>query len=196
MKKDAGWLFPECRVILIYFFLLIVSGSRAQDIASLDTVDISKVPLSKNLRKCSLWFSDVSHDVPPDRFPALFKDTIPERYLRKIPASLVPKAVYLTFIVQNSSDTAIGCYFLPGFYFKGIELYVLDAAGKIEKLPHRSDDPLGYRKIMIPPKQTSTYFARLQFLKTSVNSLNPSLIRDYYLDAFATRTQNLTKENK
>ncbi|HZG26258.1 MAG TPA: 7TM diverse intracellular signaling domain-containing protein [Chitinophagaceae bacterium] len=195
MKKDAGWLFPKCRLTLILFFLLSISGTRAQDMARLDTIDISKVPLSKNLRKCSLWYTDVSHDIPPARFPGLVKDTIPGAYLRKIPGSLVPKAVYLKFVVQNSNDTAIGCYFLPGFYFKGIELYRLDAEGNIRKLPHESGDPLGYRKIMIPPKQTTTYFAHLQFLKTSVNSLNPSLIRDYYQESFAARTQNLTKEN-
>lgn len=55
------------------------------------------------------------------------------------------------------------------------------AGGQVEPLPSilpDDADSLGYRKITLSPHENSTFFVTLTFIKSSTNSINPSLTRD------------------
>ncbi len=179
-------------LLAILLCCVFTNVSHAQPVNPADTVEVSAIKLSLKLRSSVLWYHHDVQSISPEQIASLpFRDTIPLAIRRKITASLVQQDVYLKFNVRNTDDTSITCYFLPGYFFRRIDLFKLSGGDSGAALiPDTSGDPMGYRKIIFAPKEISTIFAHLQFVKTSVNSLDPDLVRDYYLDSFITRKKS------
>lgn len=159
---------------------------KAQNYSQPDTISLAKIQLSYKIRSKALWHVSDNVAVEPGQLPGLaFKDTIPVSFVSKVPPYLVQRNVYLKFIVQNTADTAINFCFLPGYYFEKIDLYRAGAGDRtIEKIPTLPDEPLGFKTVKMDANQTSVFYCRLQFVKTTVNTFEPFIIREYYLRPF------------
>ena len=178
--------------------MLLISVSLclyAQNRSSSDVINLSEIQLSYKMRSKAFWDTSSVQINLPDQLSMLgFKDTIPGFLISKVSPSLVQKYVYLKFVVQNTADTAINFYFLPGYYFGQIELYRADMPDTdIKKLQDQPNEPMGFRIIKMQPNQTSIFFSRLRFVKTTINSFDPTVVREYYLSSFISVNQSKAK---
>jgi len=105
-----------------------------------------------------------------------------------IPDNYVTKKALVKFTLCNSSDTAAGIYFFPGFYYTNIRLYAVRNAALVLLPDVLPDIPgkSGYRLIRLKENDRVTIVAELSFLKTYVNKIRPRLINPQYLGAFVT----------
>lgn len=173
------------------FFICLGQNTEAEHVHKPDTIDVSNIRLSENIRKAVSWktinpgFTDFT----------MSGMSLPDFVSKKVPPSLVEKPVYLKFILKNTAPRNITIYFFPGFHFRDITLYRADDAGSgMVRLEHYADESPGFKKIIVPPGSVSVYVAQLAFIKTTVNILNPELVRDYYLQPYITSLQSSGKD--
>lgn len=146
--------------------------------------DLARTGLLQNLYDNTWLYFSKTKNISPDDLPYLPFHKGTQKYNHFVPAALINKTGVLRFTVCNSSDQPASAFFCPGFLMDSIRLYRLSLAldkSTVEALPAMMpDDPdsLGYRKISLPPHDTSTFFAVLSFVKASSNSINPTLTRD------------------
>ncbi|MEJ7766799.1 MAG: sensor histidine kinase [Chitinophagaceae bacterium] len=193
-KRNAGFyktIFLSAVVILIGSVITSAAGQKHSDP---DTIDINRVQLSLNIASTALWHVGTETAVTSERLPAIvFNNTIPVAKSEKVSASLIQKYIYLKFVVKNTADTAIGFYFLPGYYYSEIALYKVNVPGADVQEEALHTETMGFKKIKLEANQTSVFFCRIKFVRTTINTLDPSLIRDYYLAAFIATNQNAAR---
>lgn len=162
-----------------------------------DIVNVSEIKLEQNLKNELLWFVDSSLYLRTEDLPhVIFKDIMPDFVTKRVHPALITKDVYLKFAIENTSDTNITLYFIPGFYFKTIELFSInEIKHTVKKLPAAPAGPTGYKKIIAAANQTNVIIAKLQFAKTTVNVIDPVLLKDYYLPSFIRNKQNSAKDS-
>lgn len=100
------------------------------------------------------------------------------------PAQVNDKAV-LKFILVNSSPQPQSAWFCPGFYFDSILLYRQTpqsaAVQPLTAILPPDPDSVGYRKITLAAHDTGVFYAVLTFIRSPINSINPSLTKDAYI---------------
>lgn len=100
------------------------------------------------------------------------------------PAQVNDKAV-LTFTLVNSSSQPQSVWFCPGFYFDSIYLYRQtgppDIVQALPAILPPDPDSLGYRKITLAARDTGVFYAVLTFIRSPINSINPSLTKESYV---------------
>ncbi len=166
----------------------------AQD--STTYTDISKINLVKNIS------ATVSSQYFPSKVdPAQIQSTsnfIPGLIHKgTIPTDHISKVLFLKFNICNTADSAVSVYFFPGFYYEHIGLYSLEAEG-IKVLPNilpANSDSIGYRLITLNPHDTATILARLNFVKTYINTVRPRLVNPEYLASFIAGLRSNNMEN-
>lgn len=193
--RTHAFLFRLKSCILLVLLISVSLCLYAQNRSSSDVINLSEIQLSYKMRSKAFWDTSSVQINLPDQLSMLgFKDTIPGFLISKVSPSLVQKYVYLKFVVQNTADTAINFYFLPGYYFGQIELYRADMPDTdIKKLQDQPNEPMGFRIIKMQPNQTSIFFSRLRFVKTTINSFDPTVVREYYLSSFISVNQSKAK---
>ena len=179
---------PVIPVLVILFFSFFIPASlRAQKLPV--PIEISAIKLMDTMSNRCLVYRDKTHTAninQPDSIA--FTEPAPNLFRRQLSAKQTESDWYFQFRLENSADTNTIVYFLPGIYLTSIQLYSLDDSLKkiipiANEYPPLSDST-GFRKLMIPPHNTHTYYAKLKFAKTSVNILDPRIIRDYYIESF------------
>jgi signal transduction histidine kinase len=178
----------------IALLFLTSTGLFAQD--TLPVTDISKIPLVQSISKTVLnTYSQIPVDQPGEFGSLPFQNGIIHK--KTIPNEFITRRCLLVFRVSNSSDTATGIYFFPGFYYSGIRLFRLQH-GVLTRLPdilpHISDS-IGYRYITLTSHDTATIVAELTPVKTYINSIRPRLINNNYLDAFIAEVRSTHTES-
>ncbi len=186
MKLSLSLKFPM--VMLLAFPGLVTPYIlRAQQLPV--PVDVSKIILSDSLSDKCLFYRDKTHTVDINDLTSVpFTKPIPNLFRHQLGARQVESDWYFQFRLENSADTGISVYFLPGLYFTSIQLFRFDdtlhkAFPLANEYPPISDST-GFRKLTIPAHDTHTYFLKLKFVKTSVNVLDLRIVRDYYIASF------------
>ncbi|HEY4148031.1 MAG TPA: 7TM diverse intracellular signaling domain-containing protein [Chitinophagaceae bacterium] len=177
----------SCRFFLLWLLLQTPLASIASPVPPL--IDVAKIRIAENLEKQVLYFTDSLHRLAPSQLPtALFTPDMPRNIFRQLTPEQVQKDWYLQFRLQNTADSAISVYFFPGVFFTGIDLYRYnDSTRQVEALPRllpRIPDSIGYRKIILPAHSSGVYYAALKFVKTSVDVVDPRIIRDFTMGYF------------
>jgi signal transduction histidine kinase len=140
-----------------------------------------------------IYFSDTK-DIPAEQLPSLpFTIKGTKKFEHFIPASMVNKKVILKFTLINSSEAIKSVFFCPGFFYDSIKLFktsdsLSGSTGRLPGSPERipgvlpnDPDSLGYREITLQPHEKATFFASLSFIKSSTNSVNPTLTKDSFI---------------
>lgn len=189
MKFALSALKYPCRFLLLLVLLQEPLASFASP--ALPVVDVARVRIAEILDKKVLYYGDAQHHLQPEQLPAMpFAPVNPEDtdILIQLAPGHVQKDWYLAFHLQNSADSAISVYFMPGVFFTSITLYRYnDSTQQVEALPNllpKIPDSIGYRKIILPAHSSAVYYAALKFVKTSVDVIDPRIIRDFAMGFF------------
>ncbi len=174
-------------ILLVWLGLAIPAFLQAQQLPV--PVDVSKIILADSLSDKCLFYRDKTHTVNTNDLSAVpFAKPIPNLFRHQLSARQVESDWYFQFRLENSADTGISVYFLPGLYFTSIQLFRFDDSlhkvmPVVNEYPPISDST-GFRKLRIPAHDTHTYYLKVKFVKTSVNVLDLRIVRDYYIAAF------------
>jgi len=179
---------PAIPVLVILLFSFITPASLlAQKLPA--PIEVSGIKLMDTMSNRCLVYRDKTHTAninQPDSI--VFTEPAPNLFRKQLTAKETESDWYFQFRLENRADTNITVYFLPGIYLTNIQLYRFDdSLDKITPIANEYpnlNDSTGFRKLIIPAHDTHTYYARLKFAKTSVNILDPRIIRDYYIGAF------------
>lgn len=167
--------------------LLICSVTvRAQDTLRGPCPDISQVRLFAYITKSiSTTFRDLNTNFQ-EQYPGLvFKEGF--RFKSTVPNNFVTKKLVEKFSLCNMSDKPDSVYYFPGFYYKEIDLYKIGADNSLTPLERTVPnivDSAGFRLIVLPAHDTSTFVADLTFIKTYNNTIRPRLVRPVFLNGF------------
>jgi signal transduction histidine kinase len=190
-------LFVYARVGLLSLLLLSIcpdnqaqNNPPGQTVKAAPITDMARACLLKDLANDMNFFFSETRNIPTARLPFLPYRLGTKKYEHFIPIQFVNGETVLRFTLTNGSDQPSSVFFCPGFLIDTIRLYRLEPPvattgaeppAALAPLPSvLPDDPdsLGYRKITLGPHDTTTFFATLSFIKSSTNSLNPSITRD------------------
>jgi signal transduction histidine kinase len=157
-----------------------------------DTVDLSKITLAAKIKDRCLFFSDSLDQFkngPLESIPFLPFSGNPGR---RITPRIVDHDVYLRFTMRNSADTAEPWYFMPGIYFDSFELFMTDSTGKFTPLAGETKNwnTALFAPLNIPANASRSFIARLRFVKTQVNYLDPRISRANYVSDVVARIRN------
>lgn len=193
MKKTAKPKKKRHGILIIFLVCIVCTGSQAQAVPGLDTIDVATIKFSHRLIDTALWYADGSHAIKPAQLPDLvFTHKLPKPF--NISPDTVQNDLYLKFALRNSADTTIGVYFFPGFYFSEIKLYWLVKPGIIKQVPLLPKEHTGFKKIKLEPHQSTVVFAFLRCIKTSGVSLKPELIEEDYYTYFTNNKKAIGKD--
>ena len=148
-------------------------------------VDLSKIAFSENLESkiefCYLNFGDSL----ADKYRSLQFNNGPI-HKRHVPDRYVTKKAILRFTIGNNSDSVRSVWFFPGLYYWDTRLYVATEPGlnRIPSVLPGELEEISYRLITLPPRDTATIVAELDFVKTHLNSVRPTLIHPGYLTSY------------
>ncbi len=191
---------------LFLCFLLFLTGSSGQHLLAQanigwDTVKISQIRYFRSIQNEAGLFHD-EEGITKSARPAPLSNLQPvgTNYDKRIPSNFVGTPVYLQFTVQNDTDTANVVYFLPGMYFDDIDLYRYNSITReLEPVPEYPGegifDPNVVSKLIFQPGETITYVTRLSFIKTTINTLTPTLSFEYFLPTLLIDLQNQRRIN-
>ncbi|MGQ0739934.1 MAG: sensor histidine kinase [Bacteroidota bacterium] len=173
--------------------LLFLSGAVvAQDSGAVPCTDISRIVLLQEIRP-SVSTAYIGKKEEPGQVYPLLRFKAGTIHNGTVPDNYVTKKALIKFTVCNSSDTATGIYFFPGFYYTNIRMYAVRNAALVSLPDVLPDIPgkSGYRHIGLKGHDSITIVAELSFLKTYVNKIRPRLINPQYLDAFVINLHNI-----
>jgi signal transduction histidine kinase len=169
---------------------------------NLVSIDVSKIKLAENIGNKTWFWGDSLRNLQASQvFDVKFEKQAPKNIFRAVIPRLVEKDWWLNFQLQNSADTAITVYFIPGVYFSRIDIYQAnDSLKKMEAVPAKYapniEDSIGYRTLKLAPHSSYHFYTALRLIKTDVNALGVFIVRDYYLTAFETRFRTATSNNR
>ncbi len=173
----------------ILIALLSLEGN-SQDTSSVKYIDVSKIGYVKYIHRLSEQTYISGKTELENKYSELnFSKSV--IHPGNIPPEFVDKFAILRFQLINSADTANRVWFFPGFFYWNVELFE-DRAGELIEIPSITPEikeNLSYRQITVQPKDTMTIVARLQFVKTHINTLRPRLIQALRLDSFITEVR-------
>jgi signal transduction histidine kinase len=189
-------------IIVIATIFLLCANANAQPVPpqQVDSLwntytDISKVGVEKKInRTVSSVYIDKNEN--PEAEYATLKFMQGLKHTSAVPNQFVTKKILLKFNICNTADSAVSVYFCPGFYFRNIRLYKLEATG-IKKMPAvlpKVPDSIGFRGITLAPHDSATIIAELSFVKTYNNGVRPRLINAIHVPAFLAELTSNYKE--
>lgn len=161
-----------------------------------DSVEVASIRFARNLYKYVQVTLVKKNTVKDDQLPLLkITDSAPRSWIGRFPPSVIEKEIILKFRLKNSSDSIKDMYFFPGSYFISMRLFKQrDSLARIEEVKTDSTPvawKAGFRLFEIPPRDTATYFARLEVLRSSATVLNPVILQKDFIEPFvAARIQN------
>jgi signal transduction histidine kinase len=158
---------------------------------NISAVDVARIELNAPISGKSLVYIDSFHRLTAPALPTLkISDTFPKSLRTGISAAQIETPVFLQFRLRNSADTPISTYFYPGQYFDSILLYKSSGSDSHFQLlpavyPANLKEASAFREIFLQASEEASFIVKLTFIKTSVNAVNPQIIRGYFLPVFA-----------
>ncbi len=181
--------------------LITLAGHSQPASASPDTIALSALQLYSPIGSASRIYLDTNRVVRTDSLYGLpVLSPIPASMGRKVSPQYVGKPCFLQFTIRNDLGNPAILYLLPGFYFNRIDIYKKDSASgrfipQTEPLAPGSFERNTARQLQLSAGETADFIAGLNFIKTTVNSLNPTLSYEFYLPQLLTQFQNEKKLN-
>ena len=102
-------------------------------------------------------------------------------YTKPLPPGKVQSSYFLKFHIYNDADTIQSFFLFPGSRFEKIEIYKIK--GNVV-LQSSLNDPRGFQKMLLAPKQRTTFLTYLKPIKNENVIINPELVRAEFLDNF------------
>ena len=192
------------RIFILFlgmFCSIMGSSVRAQSNPGRDTIKTSEIRFFRSIQRETGLFHDKEGSIDnPNPFDLSALKAVGTNYNKRIPSSFVGTPVYLQFTLQNDLDTTTTVYFLPGMYFEDIDLFRYDPKSRqLEPVPEYPGkgiyDPNVVSKLTLDPGETVTYVTKLEFIKTTINSITPTLSLEQFLPILLTELQNERKIN-
>ncbi|MBI1782179.1 MAG: hypothetical protein HYR66_12570 [Sphingobacteriales bacterium] len=174
---------------LVIVFLAILPGVSAQtDSASMIVLTNQVVPY-KNIIPNIYFFSDHQQKLPVKEVARIVKwgkltDSIPNRI--NIPKKFITANNYFKFFLHNNTDSLQSFCFNPGNYFDVFEIYKQQNDSLTENTLFTKVDVKdfvlnhGFKLIQIRAGETITFIIKLHYVKTTVISVNPRLVKAEY----------------
>lgn len=189
------------RQLLIFFFLIsyILPASAQLPNPGRDTIRVSSFRLFRPISSEAGIFVDTTRKVNSEQLHQLPDlRPIPVSMSRKLSPRYVGKPCFLQFSILNDTDSSTSLYFLPGFYFNNINLYKWkDASGKFELVSSSTTGQTAnrnvVRKLDLAAGEFAVFITELDFIKTTVNTITPTLTYDYFLPLLISQFQNERK---
>ncbi|KYP14862.1 MAG: hypothetical protein A1D16_07660 [Flavihumibacter sp. CACIAM 22H1] len=180
---------------------LLASDLQAQHRPGWDTIKTSQIRFFYSIQQQTGLYIDSSEEAEKGQMrqlPAL--QAVSDNLEKRIPSYFVGKPIFLQFTVYNDADTATSFYFLPGFYFEDIDLFRYNNQSReLEPAPEYPGEgifnPNVVSKLILKPRETATYVTKLSFIKTTINTITPTLSYGYFLPTLLTEVQNQRKIN-
>lgn len=189
-----------------FFILLVVLlhqafVSSAQNNPGWDTIKTSQIRFYCSIQPQTGLYVDSSEEAESrelQQLPHLLP--VSTSFEKRIPGDFVGKPVYLQFTIHNDADTVTAVYFLPGFYFEDIDLFRYNPSKKqlepaLEYPGEGIFNSNVVSKLMLEPRETATFVTKLSFVKTTINTLTPTLSFGYFLPTLLAELQNQRKIN-
>jgi signal transduction histidine kinase len=187
------------RICVVTFFLVLQNQMNAQFRSDSSVLDVSKVKFFESINNSISYKVTDKKALPDDSIPYLdFSEKIPGSYEQKIPFELIGKPVYLKFYLYNSSDSNQDLYFFPGPFCDKIELFkaspgnIKYSFAPLKKYSSGITGSGGFGFIRFSPHEKSIFFARLNYVRTTLSRLSPKLIQADFFPYF--KTNLLTKK--
>jgi signal transduction histidine kinase len=191
------------RILFICFLGLVQSHQiKAQVYRSgSDTILLSNIHLFRPITPETGLYVDSTNSIRYENLrhlPMLME--IPVSLSRKLNAKYVGKNIYLQFNVRNDTDSAKSIYFLPGFYFHSINLFRLNSKTDLYEpvlyeTTENTDQRNVARKLNLSSGESASYISEIRFIKTTVNTLTPILVHEFYFPFLLNELQNQRKLN-
>jgi signal transduction histidine kinase len=191
------------KICLLFFWVLCGSSASllAQPKPGWDTIKTSEIRFFKSIKEKTGLYVDEQGSPEKEAINSLPElQTVGSNYTRRIPSSFVGKPVYLQFTIKNDLDTVSAVYFLPGMYFEDIDLFRYNSQTRqLEPEPEFPGvgifDPNVVSKLVLQPGETATFVTKLAFIKTTINTITPTLSFGHFLPTLLTELQSERKIN-
>ena len=200
VKKNGPGKKILVKICIATVFLVLQNQTNAQLPADTSVLDVSKVKFVQLINQSISFKATDRKDLPDDSIPYLdFSEKILLSYEQKIPFDLIGRPVFLKFYLYNSSDSNQELYFFPGPFCEKIELFkaspenVKNSFAPLKNYSTDSNRSGGFALIRFSPHEKSLYFARLNYIRTTLSRLSPKLIQADFFPYF--RTNLLSKKN-
>lgn len=176
--------YRNCFFITLLLLAACVNNSVAQD-------SVINVASFRNLK---LIDSIVRFDVEKrnsvadkDISKLAFTNFLPSNVHATPPSAWVEQDMFLRLSLTNSADTARPIAFYPGIYFPHLSIFRLDKSGGVIQEPAPDVYLNGkrfrnYKQFTVPPHDTTVYYVKLRFLRTSLNAIVPQLFSPDYVE--------------
>ena len=189
----TGYLLKIPVIFLAGFLIISPLKIVAQSESPLRYYDIAGVKLADTMtHNMEMVFLSPDSSLFKNYAHLNFSRVVADR--RKVSDENISKKCIIRFKVFNSTDSAKGVYFFPGFYFNAIDLY-REGPGGLIALPRilpDNPDSTGYRYFSLAGKDSATIIAELRMEKTYNNVIRPRLVYELYLPAYVGEVHNMT----
>lgn len=105
----------------------------------------------------------------------------------RVPPGVIENELLLKITLLNRSDSFQEVYFYPGAYFTRINLFRVTAQGDAELVsPNKTDAAYraAFRLLQMQPHDSTTYIARLHFLRTNATMFYPAVVKKGFIKSF------------
>jgi two-component system, NarL family, sensor histidine kinase DesK len=185
----SRFIFPGMYRVLLFYFLathLFPIYTVAQD----PTIEVNSFRNLKYIDSLVKYELTAPGEVTDKEIPTrlTFRNFLTRQISEKLPAGWVEKELFLQFVLSNDTNVQRTVSFYPGMYFTRIKLFRAEPQAIAATFhPLRDSVPAennieGYKLITLGPHESVTIFARLNFLRSSQNTLMPIIMKADYID--------------
>jgi 7TM diverse intracellular signalling len=177
------------------------SAGFSQKLPDSLVINTSAITGNKYITPQTLFYSDATKKLSVENvnnivFTRALEKEFPRR--NRVSNKYISAINYLKFSINNNADSVESFYFSAGSYFQVFEIYKTNNAGvtenKLYKEIEKSEFAVnhGYKIIQLLPWEQAFFLIKLQYVKTTVNNINPRLVRPQHIRQQVTADINVT----
>ena len=144
--------------------------------------DIRKITDQQNISSSTLILSSSSDQDVRNINPAAFSKLNAFADKNEIPVPLVNNTFFLSFTLQNKSDSAAEIFYYPANVIQTITLYKKNISGNFEPVPFNREGD--FIAILLQPGEKSAFIVKLDFFKLRYNRFQSVLVNKERLGDF------------
>lgn len=176
-------------IYLIIVLFTVSLHSFSQQEKDTTAIDVTKILANKNMSGKVFFYADFERKQPIVEIGKKpFNETLNKSITnwKRISNKYITANLYYRFTLTNTSDSTQRFYFNPGGYFQVFEIYKLTETGPQPFTVNTSFENInealnhGYKLLELNAGETSIFLIKLRFVKTTVNFVNPKLVRVQY----------------
>jgi len=148
-------------------------------------IDVSKVQSAEVISR-SIFYTTYKKNALVDKEISHLNisQKIPTTFAQRIPLETIGKNIYLKFPLYNGSDTAIQVYFFPGLYCNKLQLFKQPFNNQQQALIPAGNYADGFVAITLQSKEKVFFFARLNYILTTITTLAPTIVKKDFIPYF------------